>query len=111
MKNTTGSQEFYNAYKKMFKGHEPDYLDSVEVFVSSQILEQAIAKVGLDREKIRQAVNTMTFDTVYGKIKFDGVQNSITPAGFAQIQKGKIEVVWPKQRATSSVVDKGAWAK
>jgi len=111
MKNTTGSQEFYNAYKKMFKGHEPDYLDSVEVFVSAQILEQAIAKVGLDREKIRQAVNTMTFDTVYGKIKFDGVQNSITPAGFAQIQKGKIEVVWPKQRATSSVVDKGAWAK
>jgi branched-chain amino acid transport system substrate-binding protein len=111
MKGTTGAGEFYAAYKKKFKGHEPDYLDSVEVFASAQILEQAIAKVGLDREKIRGAINSMTFKTIYGDVKFEGVQNSTIPAGFAQIQNGKIEIVWPKQRATSSVKDKGAWAK
>ncbi|MFP6713304.1 MAG: amino acid ABC transporter substrate-binding protein [Rhodospirillales bacterium] len=111
MKGTTGAGEFYAAYKKKFKGHEPDYLDSAEVFVSAQILEQAIAKVGLDREKIRGAINSMTFKTIYGDVKFEGVQNSTIPAGFAQIQNGKIEIVWPKQRATSSVKDKGAWAK
>jgi len=111
MKGTMGAGEFYAAYKKKFKGHEPDYLDSAEVFVSAQILEQAIAKVGLDREKIRGAINSMTFKTIYGDVKFKGVQNATIPAGFAQIQKGKIEIVWPKQRATSSVTDKGAWAK
>ena len=111
MKGTMGAGEFYAAYKKKFKGHEPDYLDSAEVFVSAQILEQAIAKVGLDREKIRGAINSMTFKTIYGDVKFKGVQNATIPAGFAQIQKGKIEIVWPKQRATSSVADKGAWAK
>ena len=111
MKGTTGAGEFYAAYKKKFKGHEPDYLDSAEVFVSAQILEQAIAKVGLDREKIRGAINSMTFKTIYGDVKFEGVQNSTIPAGFLQIQNGKIEIVWPKQRATSSIKDKGAWAK
>jgi branched-chain amino acid transport system substrate-binding protein len=111
MKGTYGAKEFYDAYKKKYKGHEPDYLDSVEVYVSAQILEQAIAKAGLDREKIRKAIQTMTFKTIYGDVKFKGVQNISTPAGFTQIQKGNIEVVWPKQRATSPIVDKGAWAK
>lgn len=110
MKGATGSQKFYTAYKKKFKGHEPDYLDTVEVYASVQILEQAIAKVGLNREKIRNAINTMTFKTIYGDVKFNGVQNGSTPSGFTQIQKGKIEVVWPKSRATAPLADKGAWA-
>jgi len=110
MKGTTGSKEFYSAYKKKFKGHEPDYLDSVEVYVSAQILEQAIAKVGLDREKIRNAINTMTFKTIYGDVKFNGIQNGSTPTGFTQIQKGKIEVIWPRSRATAPIANKGAWA-
>ena len=111
MKGATGAMEFYNAYKKMFDNHEPDYLDTAEVFVSCQIMEQAIAKVGLDREKIRKAIQTMSFETIYGTVKFDGVQNTAIPAGFVQIQKGKIEIVWPKSRATASVIDKGAWSK
>ena len=111
MKNSYGADKFYNTYKSMFKGHEPDYLDSVEVFVSAQIVEQAIAKVGLDREKIKNAINTMTFKTIYGDLKLNGVQNVSTPTGFTQIQKGKIEIVWPKQRATAAVVDKAPWAK
>ena len=111
MKNSYSADEFYNTYKSMFKGHEPDYLDSVEVFVSAQILEQAIAKVGLEREKIKNAINTMTFKTIYGDLKLNGVQNGSTPTGFTQIQKGKIEIVWPKRRATAAVVDKTPWAK
>jgi branched-chain amino acid transport system substrate-binding protein len=111
MKGTTGAKDFYENYKKKFKGQEPDYLDSAEVFVSAQIMEQAIAKVGLNREKIKNAIQTMTFRTIYGDVKFDGVQNSTIPAGFSQIQNGKIEIVWPKARATSSIKDKGAWTK
>ena len=108
--STTKTENAVGA-KKKYKGHEPDYLDSVEVYVSAQILEQAIAKAGLDREKIRKAIQTMTFKTIYGDVKFEGVQNISTPTGFTQIQKGNIEVVWPKQRATSPIADKGAWAK
>ena len=111
MKGTLGAEEFYMAYKKKFEGHEPDYLDSAEVFVSCQILEQAIAKVGLDREKIRQAIQTNTFGTIYGDVKFDGVQNATIPTGFLQVQNGGIEIIWPKNRATAPIIDKGAWTK
>ena len=111
MQGGSGSQEFYEAYKSKFKGQEPDYLDSAEVFVSCQILQQAIAKVGLDREKIREAISTMTFKTIYGDVKFKGVHNVTIPAGFVQIQNGNIEIVWPPSVATAKMIDKGPWAK
>ena len=66
--------------------------------------------MGLNREKIRNAINTMTFKTIIGDVRFNGVQNATTPTGFTQVQKGKIEVVWPKSRATAPISDKGAWA-
>jgi branched-chain amino acid transport system substrate-binding protein len=77
--------------------------------MSLEILETTVAKTGLDKNKIREYVSTQTFDTINGKVKFDGVQNSITPTAFVQTQKGKLQIVWPKSIATGQYEAKKSW--
>ena len=69
----------------------------------------AVAKAGLDKEKIRATIASDTFETINGKVRFDGVQNAITPTAFVQIQKGKLQLVWPKSIATGKYEPKKGW--
>jgi branched-chain amino acid transport system substrate-binding protein len=103
-----GSQAFYDSYVKKF-GEDPDFLNSALAWMSLEILEVAVAKNGLDKEKIRATVASETFDTINGKVKFDGVQNTITPTAFVQYQKGKLQIVWPASFATSKYEAKKGW--
>ncbi|WP_177142690.1 amino acid ABC transporter substrate-binding protein [Variovorax sp. YR216] len=103
-----GSQAFYDAYVKKF-GEDPDYLNSALAWMSLEILETAVAKDGLDKAKIRETISKDTFDTINGKVKFDGVQNVITPTAFVQTQKGKLQIVWPKSIATGQYEAKKSW--
>jgi branched-chain amino acid transport system substrate-binding protein len=103
-----GSQAFYDAYVKKF-GEEPDFLNSSLAWMSLEILEAAVAKDGLDKEKIRKTISSDTFDTINGKVKFDGVQNTITPTAFVQTQKGRLQIVWPASIATAKFEAKNAW--
>lgn len=102
------ARPFHDAYVKKFN-EKPDYLDTVLAYMSCEILEQAVAKAGLDREKLRQAISTMTFDTINGPVKFQGVQNSITPTAFLQMQGGELQLIWPKSIATSTFQPKTGW--
>jgi branched-chain amino acid transport system substrate-binding protein len=103
-----GSQAFHDAYVAKFK-EDPDYLNSSLAWMSLEILETAVAKNGLDKEKIRATVSNDTFDTINGKVKFDGVQNAITPTAFVQYQKGKLQIVWPASIATGKFEAKKGW--
>jgi branched-chain amino acid transport system substrate-binding protein len=103
-----GSQAFYDDYVKKF-GEDPDYLNSALAWMSLEILEAAVAKNGLDKAKIRDAVSKETFDTINGKVKFDGVQNTITPTAFVQRQKGKLQIIWPQSIATGQYEAKKSW--
>ena len=104
------AKPFYDAY--VAKWHEPpDYLDSVISYVSCEILQEAVAKVGLDHEKIRDAIASDTFDTINGPVKFTNGEDLSLPAGLIQIQKGKLEVIWPKDIATAKFEPKSGWSK
>jgi branched-chain amino acid transport system substrate-binding protein len=102
------ARPFFDAYKAKFN-EPPDYLDSVSSFMSAEILQQAVEKVGLDREKIREAIATGTFDTINGPVRFKGATNVGTPNGYLQIQKGIAQIVWPDQIKTSDFEPKGPW--
>jgi branched-chain amino acid transport system substrate-binding protein len=102
------AKPFYDAYLARFN-EEPDYLDTVLAYMSCEVLEQAVAKAGLDKEKLRDAISTETFDTIDGPVKFNGVENATTPVGFLQIQDQKFEIVWPKEIATAPIKPKDAW--
>ena len=100
---------FYEAYTKKFN-KSPDYLDVPLAYMSCEILAQAVAKVGLDKDKLRNEIASDTFDTIDGPVKFDGVQNVSTPTMFLQLQDGKAQIVWPKAEATASFRNKSPWA-
>jgi len=40
--------------------------------MSLEILQQAVAVAGLDKEKLRAAIASTTFDTINGPVKFEG---------------------------------------
>lgn len=104
------AKPFFDAYVAKFN-EKPDYLDSALAYMSCEILQQAVAKAGLDREKIREVISSETFETVNGPVKFDGVQNSSTPTSFLQFQAGEAQLVWPPEIATAKVMPKPAWPK
>ena len=96
---------FYDAYLAKYK-ETPDYLDSALSYEACEILQQAVAKAGLDHEKLRQEFATDTFDTIDGPVKFSGVVNVTTPTMFLQYQKGVYEIVWPKEEATATIIER-----
>ena len=104
------AKAFYDTYKKRW-GIEPDALDTALAYMSCEILEQAVAKAGLDREKLREIISSETFDTINGKVKFKGVANTITPVGFLQLQKDGTQMIWPPDFATAKYQSKGPWPK
>ena len=95
------AKPFYDAYVAKYE-MSPDYLDTALAYMSCEILEQAVAKAGLDHDKLRAEIASATFDTINGPVRFDGVENSITPTAFLQLQGGEMHLVWPAGIATSS---------
>ncbi|MCB1395790.1 MAG: amino acid ABC transporter substrate-binding protein [Rhodobacter sp.] len=97
------ARPFFDAYVARFD-QEPDYLDSALAYMSVEILQQAVAQAGLDHDALRAAIANGTFDTINGEVRFDGVQNAITPTAFVQRQDGRMQLVWPPEIATAPLV-------
>ena len=94
------AQPFFDAYVAAYD-MKPDYLDTALAYMSCEILQQAVAEAGLDRDKLRELISSSAFDTINGEVKFDGVENSVTPTAFLQLQGGDMHLVWPGDIATS----------
>lgn len=69
--------------------------------MSAEILQQAVAISGLDHDALRQAIATGSFETINGTVRFDGVENVVTPTAFVQRQDGRMHLVWPPEIATA----------
>jgi branched-chain amino acid transport system substrate-binding protein len=95
------AKPFYDAYQAKY-GEKPDYLDTALAYMSCEILQQAVATAGLDKDRLREAIRGGTFETINGPVKFDGVQNSLTPTAFLQLQEDEMHLIWPSSIATSA---------
>ncbi len=105
-----GAKEFNDAYVAKFK-KKPDVLNSVLAYIACQVMEQAVEKVGLNHQKIRDYISKSTFQTINGPIKYTGVESSL-PGMVLQYQKGEKEVIWPPEYATAKpLYPKPAWPK
>lgn len=99
-----GAKEFFEAYRKKY-GKECARGGAAGAYVSLQILEQAIQKVGdLDNEKIRDVIATDTFDTIIGPVRFEKGINVQWPGDLAQWQNGVYEVIMPKKYRTAAPI-------
>jgi len=110
-KTSPGAKAYFDAHTKKYGGKEPDRWASGHCWAALEILQAAVAKVGLDRKAIRDHVANTEHATIVGKIKFNGSENVATPGTVSQWQKGEFEVVWPKNVATAPLMtSKPAWA-
>lgn len=103
------AKPFFDAYSARWS-EPPDYLNSVSAYASCEVLQQAVAKSGLDHEKLRGVLASDTFDTINGPIKFSGGVNLETVSGLLQLQSSGVEIVWPSTIATKPFVPKMGWS-
>jgi branched-chain amino acid transport system substrate-binding protein len=99
-KSSPAAKAYFDAHVARWK-KEPDRWASAHAWAGLQILEQAVAKAGLDRKALRNAIAGGEFNTIIGKIRFRNGENISTPGVVSQWQSGEFEVVWPPQNATS----------
>jgi branched-chain amino acid transport system substrate-binding protein len=102
------ARPFFDNYSKRFN-EAPDYLDVALAYMSCEILEQAVAKAGLDKDKLRKEISATTFDTINGPVKFNGVENVTTPTMLLQIQDGRPQIIWPPSEQMAPFQKKGPW--
>ncbi len=109
-KTSPGAKAYFDAHSKKFGGKEPDRWASGHCWAGLEIMQAAVAKVGLDRKAIRDYVAGNTHKTIIGDIKFTGSENTATPGTVSQWQNGEFEVVWPVKVATAKLnPNKPAW--
>jgi len=109
-KSSPGAKAYFDAHVKKFGGKEPDRWASGACWAGLEILTAAVAKAGIDRKAIREYVAGTEHNTILGKIKFTGSENTATSGSVGQWQNGEFEVVWPKGMATAALnAGKPAW--
>jgi branched-chain amino acid transport system substrate-binding protein len=110
-KTSPGAKAYFDAHVKKFgAAKEPDRWASGHAWAGLEILQAAVARVGLDRKAIRDYVAATTHKTIVGDVRFQGSENVGVPGTVGQWQKGEFEVVWPRNRATAPLnATKPAW--
>ena len=108
--NTPEMQAYFKHHKEV-TGQLPDHWASPVTYASLQILQQAIERVGkIDNAAIIKEIQTGSFDTVVGTIKFD--KNVNTGAWWAgQWQGGEFRGLAPSTLAgaVEPIAPKPAW--
>jgi branched-chain amino acid transport system substrate-binding protein len=99
-KSNPAAKAYFDAHVARWN-KEPDRWASAHCWAGLQILEQAVAKAGLDRKALRDTIANGEFNTIIGKMRFKNGENISTPGVVSQWQSGEFEVVWPPQNATS----------
>lgn len=107
-KTSPEAKAYFDAHSKKF-GKEPDRWASGHCWAGLEILQQAVARAGLDRKALREQIAKNEFRTILGPMRFEGSENASMPGTVAQWQGGEFEVVWPKSRATGQLMPKPAW--
>jgi len=85
-------QNFLKAYGAKYKGAVPDALAAL-AYDATNMLLQAIKEAGsVDTDKVRLALEKISFNGVSGKITFDKLHNPVKSAPILAVKGGKIVV-------------------
>jgi len=96
----SGVKELNEKHQRAF-GRPADVITG-PAYASVQILADAVTRAGtLDRAKIRDAIAATNLMTVEGRVRFRPDGTGVVTVVFLQWQRGKQELVWPKEFATS----------
>ena len=106
-----GAKEFWDRMTAWSTPGGTDWYGNSFCYSANQVLQQAIEQTGsLDREVIREAMATLTFDTVIGPVQFVKQFNIQSPGEVGQWQNGEFEIVAAAEKRTAQPeYPKPAW--
>lgn len=107
---TPVNAEFVQEYRKRFNG--PPTEDAADAFAAGQVLQEAVAKVGrIDQAALADWLRANEVQTILGPLRWAANGEPKSSFMLAQWQDGKVEVVSPRQAATTTkvVFPKPAW--
>lgn len=100
-----GITAFVNKYESAHSGESPAY-HVAGGYAAVYVAKAAIEAAGTftDGVKVRDALRTLSIETVWGHVEFSET-GLITGAGFmTQVQSGKVETVYPTAYKTAEVI-------
>jgi branched-chain amino acid transport system substrate-binding protein len=103
--------EFVAGYGKAFPGKIPAE-DAADAFASAQVLQAAVEKVGkIDQTAIADWLHANEVQTILGPLSWTATGEPKGDFLLAQWQSGRVEIVAPKDTATTTTVihPKPAW--
>ncbi len=109
--NTPKNKEFVDEYAKRYDGAIPAE-DAADAYAAAQVLQAAAEAVGaIDQDKMAQWLHDNEVQTILGPLSWDETGAPQSDFLLAQWQNGKVEIVAPKDAATTSTtIDvKPAW--
>jgi len=105
-----GMDAFAKSHQTMF--NRPYESGAVNVYSALQVTQQAIETVGeIDRKKIRDAIASGTFNTIWGEIRYVNQLNA-NPWAVGQWQGGELACLFPADKAGAKpmLFPKPAWS-
>lgn len=105
-----GNAEFVASYTEKF-GAAPSE-DAANSYTAGQVLQAAVEAVGsLDQDALAEWLHANTVQTIVGALKWDETGSPNGTLLLAQLQKGKLEIISPKDAATvdSAINPKPVW--
>jgi branched-chain amino acid transport system substrate-binding protein len=106
-----GNAEFVASYTKTYASLPSE--DAANSFTAGQVLAAAVKAVGrIDQKALADWLHTHTVDTIVGPLKWDATGDPLGTGLLTQWQGGTLQVVAPKQAATSTTIvnPKPAWS-
>ena len=101
---TPKNADFVAAYGKAYDGATPAE-DAADAFAAAQVLQAAVeATKGFDQTKIKDWLHANKVDTILGPLSWNEKGEPQGQFILAQWQSGKVEVVGPKDAATSDTI-------
>jgi branched-chain amino acid transport system substrate-binding protein len=96
--------DFVAAYGKAYNGETPAE-DAADAFAAAQVLQAAVQAVGrIDQKALADWLHANAVDTILGKLSWDATGAPQSQFLLAQWQGGKVEIVMPADRATTTTV-------
>jgi branched-chain amino acid transport system substrate-binding protein len=102
-----GAREYFENYLKKF--NEPPQFVAAQAYVALYVIADILKRAkDLTPEAIREAALGTDLNTMYGPVKFISygkkTQQNFLPTYVGQWQKGRFELVWPRELASKPFV-------
>lgn len=98
------NKEFVAAYAKKYNNELPAE-DAADAFAAAQILQKAVEEVGkIDQAKLAEWLHANKVETILGPLSWDKRGAPLSDFILAQWQSGDVQVVAPKEAATTDKV-------